>query len=65
MTEDELRAMMRERLKGRGAQRAFATQHSISEAYLSDYLRGRRGAGEKIAAACGLVRVVTYREAGR
>lgn len=62
MTENELRASLRASLSKRGEARAWAKAHGISEAYLSDYLRGRRGAGEKIASAMGLVRVVTYRE---
>jgi DNA-binding transcriptional regulator YdaS (Cro superfamily) len=61
MTEDQLRAIMRDKLSARGAQRAFAQQHGVSEQYLSDWLKGRRDAGPAIASACGYERVVTYR----
>ncbi len=41
------------RLSGVGYQKRFAKKHGMSEAYLSDFLNGRRGAGQKILTALG------------
>lgn len=48
-------------IKKAGNQSAFAKQHNISTAYLSDVINGRKEAGDKILDALGLERVVTHR----
>lgn len=53
--------MLQEACVKAGSQRAWAKAHSVSEAYVSDVLSGRREMGESIAAALSLERVVTYR----
>jgi hypothetical protein len=47
-----------------GTQASWCALHDISPAYLSDVLAGRREPGEKILAAMGLERVLSYRVAG-
>lgn len=46
-----------------GSQQAFALQHGISPAYVSDVLHARRDPGDSILRALGLRRVVKYVEA--
>jgi transcriptional regulator with XRE-family HTH domain len=46
-----------------GSQRAWARQHGVSVAYVSDVLRGRRDPGKSILAEIGkfgLLKSVTY-----
>lgn len=44
------------------SQKDLADQLGVSPAYLSDVINGRREAGEKMLAALGLEKVVSYRK---
>lgn len=61
ISEEEMMQMVLVRVADAGSQKAFAEQAKISESYLSDVLRDRRGIGDRIAEALGFERVVTYR----
>lgn len=60
LTKQELIERLRTAIAAVGSQDAFAQQHSISTAYISDVLRNRREPGKKILDALGLDRVVYY-----
>lgn len=45
-----------------GTAAEFCRKHSVSEAYVSEVLSGSKPPADKILAALGLERVVTYRE---
>ncbi len=62
LTKQDLIDRLRAAIVATGTQEAFAAQHDIAAAYISDVLRGRREPGEKILDALGLERVVSYRE---
>lgn len=64
LTKQELIERLKATIAALGSQDAFAQQHSISTAYVSDVLRGRRDPGKKILDALGLERVVGYQEKG-
>lgn len=61
MNEQDIREHLRIAVLTAGSQKAFAARHGISPAYINDVLQGRREPGEKILAAIGFERVVTYR----
>ena len=61
MTADEVRALLREACRKAGSQSAWAEEHDMSTTLVSDVIRGRREPGDKVLAALGLERVVTYR----
>ena len=51
---------------GPGGQSAWAREHGVATAYVSDVLKGRRDPGAKLLDALGIERIVTYRRrAGR
>lgn len=53
-TDAELAALLRAMMRRSGkTQKEWARQAKIGEAYLSDFLRGRRGAGPTILKAMG------------
>jgi hypothetical protein len=54
---------MRKRIERAGSQQAWARQVGISPQYLCDVLMARRDVPDKVLAALGYVRVVTYRRA--
>lgn len=60
LSEDDVRERLRAAIREAGSQKAYAEQHKLSEAYISDVLRGRREPARKILEALGLVRVVGY-----
>jgi hypothetical protein len=60
-TKQELVERLRTAIASAGSQEAFAAQHDIAAAYISDVMRGRREPGQKILDALGVERVVTYR----
>ena len=64
LTDQDLRGQLAIRIlnETQGNQQAFAKQHDISPAYVSDVLCGRRAPGAKILAALGYERVVGYRQ---
>jgi len=47
--------------KAAGSQRAWAEQHGVSAAYVSDVINALRPPGQSVLDALGLVRVVRYR----
>lgn len=49
----------------RGNQSAWAAQHGISAAYVSDVLNGRRVPGDKITRALGLEKALLWRRPSR
>lgn len=61
MTADEVRALLRKRLKTM-KQAALAKTLDISAAYLSDILSGAREPGDKVLKALGLRRETSYVE---
>lgn len=44
-----------------GGQGAWARERGVSATYVSDVIQGRKEPGDKVLAALGLERVVTYR----
>lgn len=64
MTHDPL-ALLRARIEAANSQKLAADALGVSEAYLSDIVRGHKAPGPKILNALGLERVVTYREKGK
>jgi hypothetical protein len=54
MTSDQVRGMLRAACKKAGSLRAWARQHDLSAAYVSDVLLGRRAPGPAILEAFGL-----------
>ncbi len=59
MTADEVRDLLREKLKG-GTQNDLAHDLGISPAYLCDVLGGFRNPGVKLLRALGLSKSVDY-----
>ena len=55
MTTAEVVAMLKRACTAAGTARAWAKQHGVSEAYVSDVLNSRRDPGEAICRALGLV----------
>jgi transcriptional regulator with XRE-family HTH domain len=48
LTQEEFLGLIRDDADAEGSQKALAAKLAVSEAYLSDVLRGRRSAGNKI-----------------
>ena len=63
MTADDVRTMLRDACKKAGTSAAWADKNSLSQAYVSDTLNGRREPGPKILRALGLVLEQNYRKA--
>lgn len=61
MNEDDVRALLRRMCDSAGSQKAFAESAGMTQSYVGDVLASRRGPGEKLLAALGLERVVSYR----
>ena len=60
ITEHDLLDCLSREVEAGKTRRAVAHRFGISDAYLNDVMRGRRGAGEKIAAGLGFRRVVVF-----
>ena len=60
MTRFQVLGQLRKATRRAGSQRAWARQHGVSAAYVSDVLLGRRNPGSKILEPLGLVQRVTY-----
>ena len=60
ITEDEVRARLREAVARAQGQQRWAEAHDISPQYVSDVLLNRRLPGEKILVALGLRRRTVY-----
>lgn len=67
MTEDQVRDSLRKACDRAGSIRAWARNHSLSAAYVSDVLLRRRAPGPSICEPLGIAanepeRIVTYRK---
>lgn len=60
LTQDEFLSRIRDDVETEGSQKALAAKLEVSETYLSDVLRGRRAAGNKILARYNLRAVTSY-----
>jgi len=60
LTQDEFLSLIRDDVETEGSQKALAAKLEVSETYLSDVLRGRRMAGNKIASRYNLRPVTSY-----
>jgi transcriptional regulator with XRE-family HTH domain len=60
MKLEAFRAYLKEQAKKYGSQKTLARHLNVSEAYLSDVIRGRRDPSHKFLWACGFRRVITY-----
>lgn len=56
----DLHAILRKLCCEAGGQSAFARDHGVSIAYVSDFLNGRQDAGPALLKAMGLRKVVRY-----
>lgn len=62
LTEDELRAKVREHIRYIGTtQKSLAEALGVSAQHMSDFLRGNRAPGQAIARGFGYERIVLYR----
>jgi DNA-binding transcriptional regulator YdaS (Cro superfamily) len=62
LTEQEVRDRLRGAVEQAGGQRRFADMHGFTPAYVNDVVHGRRALADRILAAIGVERVVSYRE---
>jgi len=60
LTQEEFLSLIRDDVETEGSQKALAARLEVSETYLSDVLRGRRAAGNKILARYNLRAVTSY-----
>lgn len=60
LTEKAVRDMLARECRAAGSQAAWADLHNLSPAYVSDVINGRRSAGDRVAAALDLRRVVLF-----
>ena len=60
LTQEEFLGLIRDDCEAEGSQKALAAKLAVSEAYLSDVLRGRRSAGNKILSRYNLRAVTSY-----
>lgn len=60
LTQEEFLSLIRDDVETEGSQKALAAKLEVSETYLSDVLRGRRTAGNKIASRYNLRPVTSY-----
>ena len=60
LTQEEFLGLIRDDVETEGSQKALAAKLDVSETYLSDVLRGRRSAGNKILTRYNLRAVTSY-----
>lgn len=60
LSEEEFLSLIRDDVETQGSQKALAAKLDVSEAYLSDVLRGRRSAGSKILSRYRLRAITSY-----
>jgi len=60
LTQEEFLGLIRDDADAEGSQKALAAKLAVSEAYLSDVLRGRRSAGNKILSRYNLRAETSY-----
>ena len=63
LTQEECLSLIRDDVETEGSQKALANKLEVSETYLSDVLRGRRTAGNKILSRYNLRAVTSYHPA--
>ena len=63
LTQEEFLSLIRDDVETEGSQKALANKLEVSETYLSDVLRGRRTAGNKILSRYNLRAVTSYHPA--
>lgn len=62
MTKDQALAVVQREIEKAGNQKAFAEKHGISQAFLSDMLKGKRALSPKVLGPVGLEMVEVYRK---
>lgn len=62
ITEQQIIERLRKACEKAGSQRAWAERNGVSEAYVTDVLKGRRRPGNSIACRFGYEQVMMYRE---
>lgn len=62
MNTDTVLKILRRRIVELGSQTALAAELRVSDAYLSDVLRGRKEPGAKILEPLGLEKVINYQQ---
>jgi hypothetical protein len=62
MTADDVRTLLRRAIEQTGTAAAWATQHDLSPAYVSDTLNRKREPGPAILRALGLTSETQYRK---
>jgi hypothetical protein len=62
LTDTEVRGRLRRACEDAGSQKLWAEWHGLSQAYVSDVIRGKADPGEGILRALQLERIVRYRE---
>lgn len=60
MTEDQVYQLLIETIRQAGGQRAFAQRIGVTPSYINDVVNKRRLMSDRILAAIGIERVVTY-----
>lgn len=58
---EAVRSMLAAAIGAAGSQKAFAQQHGLSGAYLSEVVRGTRDPGPAVLGALGMEKVIGYR----
>lgn len=61
MTHDQFRLHLQRLCEAAGSQTAWAAQHGLSKAYVSDVLRNRRDPSQRICREAGVERRIAYR----
>ena len=62
LTADHVRETLVAACQMAGSQTAWAGLHSLSPAYVSDVIHGRREPGASVLAALGIEKIVRYRK---
>lgn len=62
MDADEVRARLRAAVGASKSAAAWARDHDVSPQFVSDVLLGNRDPGDKVLAALGLERIITFQE---
>ena len=63
MTADDVRSMLKRACETAGSAAAWASDHNLSPAYVSDAINGRRDPGPSICEALGIQAETVYRKA--
>lgn len=60
LTEQEVKERLLAAVIAAGGQRKFAEAHGLTPAYVNDVVHGRRAMADRILAAIGIKRTITY-----